>query len=142
MHSGAGVELFFAHDMLYLVKNARIHQRRRKKMIGTEWKLAKLVRRCDLNGQIVRVDGVHNDRYVVSLTSVDGPNILVKAINLVSLNDANIRGDMLQDAVAHLESTTMDERLRKAAEFFNSGEFSQALGTAGKWTLDQVKQRS
>ena len=38
-------------------------------MIGTEWTLVGLVRRCELNGRVVRVEGMRNNRYIVKFVN-------------------------------------------------------------------------
>lgn len=109
-------------------------------MIGTEWTLVGLVRRCELNGRVVRVEGMRNNRYIVKFVNNGDKPILVNPANLASVNDPAITGNMLREAVAHLESTTTDERLRRAARLFKSGDHAEALSAAGKWTLDELKR--
>ena len=111
---------------------------RKKKMIGTEWTLAGLVRRADLNGAVVRVKSVKGDRFVVLRLDSDD-NILVHPKHLVSVQDPSVTGDKLTEAVAHLQDSTADERLRRVAELFTTGQHEKALRVAGEWTLAKVK---
>lgn len=114
-------------------------------MIDTVWKLANLQRRPELNNVVVRVESVRNDRFVVKPLDSNGPHaasVLVKPSNLVSVNDPSVTGDLLQGAVAHLENSTMDERLRHVAKLFAAGQHDQALTLAGKWTIDKLPNKA